>query len=495
MRSARLAAAMLSAASLAAAAGAAPAAGVTVSNGAGWAAAAHHIRHVIEIMLENHTVADLFPGGPGGSRRTHVTPAWAPRNEGDVQGGILNSRVAELFAMDYRPGSGYLMDRYTQAPYGVQAITAFGSWADPNLQYLAHSYEFADQNFQPVIGPTQPNIMTALNGTAHGWYYNRPDPRPARWNSIFDEMTRYHRSWKIYLAVPPAIFHGTQWYDLIPPGHQADIAPAGDFLSDLSRGHLPAFSFVRPGYGYSEEPREDIGEGDAWVGQLVGAVARSRYWRSTAIFITYDEGGGFWDPAAPAVASGYGTRTPMVIVSPWARTGVFPDRTTNVAILSFMQRLWRMPALTPLNARQNTLATAFGFHRRPLPPPGPPVAPPATIGFHGRTLASHVRAVYPHRPLRIYLDAETPGLSLDNGLNGPLTINVTAPAGTRKPAGFPVHTRLAAGRAMIRVRFPAPGYYRLAATGPDGSMGWLTAVILTPGEISARNTGLPRSTM
>ena len=67
---------------------------------------------------------------------------------------------------------------------------------------------------------------------------------------------------------------------------------------------------MRPGVGYSTEPAEDIGEGDAWVGQLVNAVAHSKYWASTAIFLTYDESGGFWDHVAPppAPATGPGRR-------------------------------------------------------------------------------------------------------------------------------------------------------------------------------------------
>ena len=139
---------------------------------------------------------------------------------------------------------------------------------------------------------------------------------------------------------------------------------------------------MRPGVGYSTEPAEDIGEGDAWVGQLVNAVAHSAYWKSTAIFITYDESGGFWDHVAPLVSTGYGARTPMIIVSPYAKRGVFGQQTTNVSILSFMQKLWGMPSLTPLNSAQNDLYSAFNFGQTPLSAPVVPVAPADTIGFH-----------------------------------------------------------------------------------------------------------------
>ncbi len=440
------------------------------------------ITHVIEIMLENHTLDNLFLSlaGAAGTVATPsgvVHPVTAPPNEGDVQGGIDNSRAAELTAMDSQPARGYLMDRYTQPPFGISAITAFGPQFDPNLQYLARSYELADRNFQPVIAPTQPNVLTALTGTAHGWYFNRPDPHPRPWYSIFDELTAHSRSWKIYYALPQSFLRGTVWDQIIPPGHASDLSSGDQFFADLAAGQLPSFSFVRPGIGYSEEPREDIGEGDLWLGQLVRAVARSPYWRSTAIFVSYDEGGGFWDHVAPPVPTGYGTRTPLVIISPWARAGVFGQVSTNVSVLSFMQHLWGMPPLNRLNAVQNDLAGAFNFAQRPLPPPEVAVAPRDTIGFHGATDYTDLSAPAAGSWLQIHLAAETGGLTLDQAASGLVTLTVTAPAGITIPAGFPVSVPLTRGRASATVRFPAAGYYRIRADGPDGSIGWTTIVI------------------
>ncbi len=338
--------------------------------------------------------------------------------------------------------------------------------------------------------------MMALNATAHGWYYNRRNPHPAPWYSIFDELTQYRYTWKIYLGLPTWLHPRQSWYELVPRRHRSDVTTASQFYSDLASGALPRFSFVRPGFGYSEEPREDIAEGDAWLGQLVQAVARSRYWKSTAIFLTYDEGGGFWDPVPPPASGGYGTRTPMVIVSPWVRRGAFSQRTTNISILSFMQHLWGMPPLNSLNAQQNDLAAAFDFRQRPLHRPEPPVAPSATIGFHGPSLASEVRVVHPHQWLRVYLDAETRGLSLSAGLSGPLSLSLRAPKGVKAPASFPTRTELVSGRAMIRVRFRAPGYYRVAAAGPQGSVGWSTIVVLPAGRRPSPGTaGFSRTGM
>jgi phospholipase C len=459
----------------------------------GGAASGVPITHVIEIMIENHSFDNLFgkfagaDGIPANASflnpnayydsAPNVQPVWATPNEGDIDGTINNSTVAEQMAMDYQPGKGYQMDHYTVFPQdGMSAITEFGPQFDPNEQYLASAYELADHNFQPVIAPTQPNVMTALNGTDHGWVYNNLEPGATQpWNSIFDELTAHGRSWKIYYALPPSALAGTIWQQLIPPGHAADLTTGTAFFSDLSAGNLPEFSFVRPGVGYSTEPSEDIGEGDAWVGQLVNAVAHSRYWDSTAIFVTYDESGGFWDHMAPPAGTGYGARTPMMIISPYARRGVFHQQTTNVSILSFMQKLWGLPALTPLNAAQNNLFSAFNFSQSPLAAPSVPVAPADTIGFHGSGgILTDIGPGSPGRAISINLEAETGGLTLASSVNGTVSLTLTPPPGVSVPGSFPGSVALVDGQADVTVSFPVAGYYRIAARGPGGSEGWVT---------------------
>src|SRR5579863_8389 len=195
MRAAGLAVAMTT---ITMTAGLAPAAGTQRAGGNPGSRGAHRIQHVIEIMLENHTYADLFPARHR-QRHGRVRTIPAPPDEGDVQGGISNSRTAELRAMHYRQGRGYQMNRYARAPYGASEVTTFGPHFDPDLRYLARGYESATRNFQPAIAPTRPNVMMALNATAHDWYYNRRDPHPAPWYSIFDELTRYSYTWKVYL--------------------------------------------------------------------------------------------------------------------------------------------------------------------------------------------------------------------------------------------------------------------------------------------------------
>jgi phospholipase C len=214
----------------------------------------------------------------------------------------------------------------------------------------------------------------------------------------------------------------------------------------------------------------------------VSAVAHSQYWNSTAIFVTYDEGGGFWDHVAPPVRAGYGTRTPLIIISPYARHGMFHPQTTNVSILSFMQKLWGMPPLTAVNARQNDLLSAFNFRQPRLPAPDVPVTPADTLAFHGSGgILTDISTPGAGHSVSVNLEAETGGLSLDPAVSGPVTLTVTPPPGVKVPSSFPGSITLAAGQANLTTSFPTAGYYRIAASGPGGSEGWVTVDVgVTP---------------
>ncbi|MBO0870934.1 MAG: hypothetical protein J2P15_20465, partial [Micromonosporaceae bacterium] len=178
--------------------------------------------------------------------------------------------------------------------------------------------------------------------------------------------------------------------------------------------------------------------------------------------------------------SGYGTRTPLTIVSPYARPGVYHKETTNVSILAFMQKLWGLAPLTPLNKRQNDLMSAFDFDQAPLPAPVMPVAGPHALAFHNPgNILSNIAEPAPGKPVSIGLMAETPGLSLDPAVNGTVQLSITPPPGVPLPTGNPTSVTLTGGQVNFTLTFPTAGYYRVAATGPDGSLGWATVDVGT----------------
>jgi phospholipase C len=452
---------------------------------------------VVEIMLENHTFDDLFgylrgaDGIPVGTTLPNpnesydsappVTPIVAGPNQGSVGPELDNGRRAELMAMDRQPDGKFAMDDYTQFPYdGLASITTFSPSADPNLQYLAAHYALAEENFQPEIAPTQPNVTAAVNGDSGGWYFNNNPPATVQFHTIFDQLQAADRSWKIYYGVPPSMLAGSIWDRYMPAGHADGLVGTDQFIAAAAAGTLPDFCLVRPGVGYSEESPEDLSQGDAWLGQLVRAVMTGPDWSSSAVFITYDEGGGFWDHVSPPQvdASGYGTRTPMVVISPYVRRGLITQTTTNLSVLSFAQRLWGLPALDGVNARAPDLFEWFNFGQAPQAPHLPPVAPPDTLRMaegSGYTLSYTAN---PRAAVTVNLVAEDPALDQDSDLHGRVSLRAIGPPGA-PAASVPASVPMTRGLASFRARFPTAGYWRLESAGPDGSRGWVTIAVAT----------------
>ena len=226
--------------------------------------------------------------------------SWLPPDQGSV-GPNLDNHAAHRGSSHGPPANGvFKMDRYTVTPYeGLASITVFPPSVDPNLQFLGQHYALAEANFQPEIALRRPNILAALAGTSDGWYSNSEPPASDKFHRIFDQLQAAGRSWDIFFGFPPAYLQGTYWDSLVPAGHTNQLVTTGQFIADAAVGTLPDFSFVRPGVGYSEESPEDTSLGDAWLGQLVLAVMKGPDWPTTAIFVTYDEGGGFWDHVSP----------------------------------------------------------------------------------------------------------------------------------------------------------------------------------------------------
>jgi phospholipase C len=172
------------------------------------------------------------------------------------------------------------------------------------------------------------------------------------------------------------------------------------FFTDVKNGSLPAVSWIVPENAVSEHPPASVHAGQAYVTKLINAIMQSPEWDSTAIFLTWDDWGGFYDHVAPPTVDqlGYGLRVPAMVISPYARRGFIDHQVlSHDAYLKFIEDIFLGGArLDPKTdgrpdprptVRENVpqmgdLINDFDFTQSPLPPLVLPVDPkpgPASV--------------------------------------------------------------------------------------------------------------------
>jgi phospholipase C len=135
------------------------------------------------------------------------------------------------------------------------------------------------------------------------------------------------------------------------PGNELNQSKT-QFFNDCSNTTLPQVSFITEAPPYDEHPPPNIHTGESMIKSIITAVRASKAWASTAILVTYDEAGGFFDHIAPMQLDAYGPgiRVPMMIVSPFAKPG-FVDTTysEHSSVLKFIETVFGLPTLASIN--------------------------------------------------------------------------------------------------------------------------------------------------
>jgi phospholipase C len=166
--------------------------------------------------------------------------------------------------------------------------------------------------------------------------------------------------WSAYQNIAP-IYHGPDWSNDV-------ISPQTNFFSDVSNGKLRSLSWVTPTCANSDHAGCGAKTGPAWVASLVNAIGESQYWNSTAIFIFWDDYGGWYDPEPPAMLDydGLGMRIPMLVVSAYAKNGhVSHTHYEHGSILKFVEETFGLPAMAASDKRATAPDDAFDFTKPP----------------------------------------------------------------------------------------------------------------------------------
>jgi len=340
----------------------------------------HKIKHVIVIMQENRSFDSYFGTYPGADgipqgvcvpdplHHTCIRPYvdHADKNAGgphlnansiaDVDGGKMDGFVkeAETACKSGKPCSTDVMGHHVASDipnYWAYAnnfalddhmFESDDSWSLPAHMELVSAWtaNCSDPaNPMSCVGTDMPRNRTAAN------------PRPFAWTDLTWLMHRNNVSWGYYLdhgaqsaanpAGVPAIWNAVPGFtDVQQDNQEGDVAPLSTFLSQAGAGTLPAVSWIVPAPADSEHPPALVSRGQAYVTRIINAVMKSSDWNSSAIFLTWDDWGGFYDHVVPPAvdALGYGIRVPAMVISPYARRGFIDHQAlSSDAYLKFIE--------------------------------------------------------------------------------------------------------------------------------------------------------------
>jgi len=243
----------------------------------------------------------------------------------------------------------------------------------PNTYYLLNNYSMfwnqdgSTNSLGPnkFVLPAQSNPTIADNLTAHGisWKYYSGD----RGNDV----TNFANA----VDGVPLLFHSycgicdplTGYASIETTALKNNLQNYGAFLNDVQSGNLPAVSFVRPFEALAGHPADSTTDQyELFIQDLIAKVkANPALWASTAIFITTDEGGGYYDSGfiQPVDFFGDGTRIPFIVVSPYSKQG-YVDHTyyDHVSLLKFIEANWSLPPVSNRSRDNLPNPVAAGFN-------------------------------------------------------------------------------------------------------------------------------------
>jgi phospholipase C len=260
----------------------------------------------------------------------------------------------------------------TSAPTATSPLFASGDPTDNDAGCIAlpgSIVPLIDPNGNPAppVYPCfeHPVLSDLLDAQGLSWIYYAPKP-----GGIW--------------TAPNAIEHMCQEQNVngtlvcrAPEWQRNVIIPSTQILTDIGNGRLPQVSWVIPAGAYSDHAHSNNGSGPSWVASIVNAVGNSPYWANTAIIITWDDWGGWYDHVAPKIindgiswGSGYvyGFRVPLIVVSPYAKAGYISHVTHDFgSILSFIETNFNLPSLGYADAYADNLSDCFDLNQTPIP--------------------------------------------------------------------------------------------------------------------------------
>jgi phospholipase C len=380
-----------------------------------------------------HDIKDVNGGGPHGEKN-----AVADVNHGQMNGFVLQRNAASRTCTNpddpacKRGSFPDVMGYHTAAEipnYWAYAkdyvlddhmFEPVKSWSLPDHLYMVSAWSAKCRTRSPmscannIMGPYS---VTQFDNAVRDEVLDGRTDIDLAWTDLTWLMYTHHVSWRYYVqagyqpdcdddsdetckpvrqrAATPGIWNPLPLFGDVQHDHQqGNIQELSDYFSAAKSGHLPAVSWIVPSQNDSEHPPASVHQGQAYVTAIVNAAMKSPDWKSTAVFVSWDDWGGFYDHVVPPRVdeNGYGLRVPALVISPYARRGFVDHQVySSDAYLKFIEddflggarldpKTDRRPDPRP-DVREDerilgNLARDFNFSQRPRPPVFLPTNPP-----------------------------------------------------------------------------------------------------------------------
>jgi phospholipase C len=408
----------------------------------------HLIHTVVIVMQENRSFDSYFGTFPGAdgipmrdgrpvpclrdpARRRCVRPF---HDQSDRNVGASHNHWASDLAVDGGRMDGFIRVYRRKRPGGPEDVMGYHDEREiPNYWTYARRFVLQDHMFEPTRDwslaehlylvsewaaacrrPNQPMSCTNRIRGPHDPHHPR-----AAWTDLTYLLHRRHVSWRYYVfrgrepdcvddealtcSAPLqssrtiSLWNPLPGFATVRQDHQrSNVQSVSRFYAAAKQGRLPHVAWVIPSRSVSEHPPSSVDAGQAFVTSVVNAVMRSPQWPHAAIFISWDDWGGFYDHVPPPRIdlNGYGIRVPGLLISPYARRGhVDHQQLSHDAYVKFIEddflggqrldprtdgRPDPRPTVRERARGLGDLRRDFDFHQRPRPPMLLPTHPAAS---------------------------------------------------------------------------------------------------------------------
>jgi phospholipase C len=361
------------------------------------------IQHIVVIMQENRSFDNLFNGFPGadtaqtgknGAASVTLQPTnlgngpdldhshtgwWTQWDNGKMDG--FGEAAGGQFSYSYIP-QAQTAPYWTLAQEFTLGDRMFQSNSGPS--FVAHQYMIAGQSGQASENPSSGSAwgcdapagttvaLVGPNGT------DLPGPFPCfDYQTMGDLLDAKSVSWRYYapgttdsyyvISAFDAIKHiryGSDWQKNV-------ISPETQVLTDIAAGQLAQVTWVVPTFNNSDHPGAEP-YGPEWVASIVNAIGASPMWSSTAVFVSWDDWGGWYDHVPPPQVDnmGLGFRVPVLVISPYAKASYVSHTQHEMgSMLKYIEGTFGVGSLGTRDSISDDFSDCFNYTQTPLPAP------------------------------------------------------------------------------------------------------------------------------